>query len=97
MQEVDGAASMPNLRVDINECLVECWIENERSGACFETPWGTIELAEQAGGGQVIEVKAAAAFDLILHRGPTSFFEHLTPGKHRLLLTVLDRTDVMIE
>ncbi len=94
---MDGDAAMTNLRVDINERLAECWIENERSGACFETPWGRIEVAEQAGGGQIVDVLATAVFDLVLHRGPTSFFEHLTPGKHRLLLTVLDRTDVVIE
>lgn len=84
-------------RIDIKENLVEFQIENEMPGARFETPWGGIQVGEESGGGQTVAVDATSAFDLLIHKGTASFFEHLTPGRHCLLLTVLDRTDVVSE
>ena len=81
--------------MDANEHLVECWVEEQTPGARVQTPWGVITLGDDAGGGQVVEVEAVAAFDLVLHGRTTSYFEHVEPGRHLLLLTVLDRTDVM--
>ncbi|MBX7235684.1 MAG: hypothetical protein K1X65_14955 [Caldilineales bacterium] len=91
----DNLLGLRDHRIDIDGRLVECWIKGESPGPRFETPWAVIEVGEEVGGGRVVGVEAWEDFDLCLHTGATSFFEHLTPGYHRLLLTLLDRTDVV--
>lgn len=85
------------IRVETEARLVECLIGQEGPGTRYETPWGMIELGEETGAGLRITVEASEDFDLLLHRGATSLFEHLSPGRRRLLLTHLDRTDVVSE
>lgn len=91
----DNLLGLRDHRIDIDGRLVECWIKGESPGPRFETPWAVIEVGEEVGGGRLVGVEAWEDFDLWLHTGATSFFEHLTPGYHRLLLTLLDRTDVV--
>jgi hypothetical protein len=93
--EADRLTEYQPQRIDIDSNVVECWVMGEGRGSRFETPWGVIEVEEAVGGGQVVGVEAWADFDLLLHTGATSFLEHLSPGRRRLLLTVLDRTDVV--
>lgn len=61
-------------------------------------PWGphTVDLrfASEAGGGQIILAQTPIPLELDLFTPHTAFAEFLAPGPNRLLLTVLDRTDV---
>ncbi len=58
------------------------------------SPWGEMWRGEESGAGLEVWVEASASFDLLMQHGPTSYFEAITPGRHRFLLTVLDSTDV---
>ncbi|MCX7853569.1 MAG: hypothetical protein N2383_12395 [Caldilineales bacterium] len=57
------------------------------------TPWGRLWLGDETGGGREVWVEATAAFACLLQDESATFYEHIEPGRHRLLLTVLDRTD----
>ena len=81
-------------QVDEENRTAEGWIEGIASGSRVILPWGTIRLGEQSGAGQQVEIEADEPFFLLLHTAVTSYHEHVLPGRHRLLLTVLDRTDV---
>ncbi len=83
-----------NPRVARQERMVEWWIEEATPGERVQTPWGVIWLGEEVGGGQEVGVAADEAFMLVVHGRTASFVEQIAPGYQRLLLTVLDRTDV---
>jgi hypothetical protein len=57
------------------------------------TPWGELELGAETGGGREVWVEATAAFDCVLQDERVTLYEHIEPGRHRLLLTGLDRTE----
>ena len=57
-------------------------------------PWGVLWRVEEGGAGLEVWVDAAEAFDLLMECGAISYFEAVTPGRHRFILTVLDSTDV---
>ncbi len=42
----------------------------------------------------MVLVEAVHSFQLILETESTTFVEYITPGRHTVLLTELDRTDV---
>ena len=85
------------LRIDPSARLVEWDVTASPPGVRLSVPWGVLWLGENEGGGQVVWVEAMAPFNLSIHYGGTSFFESIQPGRHRLLLTWLDRTDVWTE
>lgn len=57
------------------------------------TPWGRLWLGAETGGGREVWVEATVAFACVLQDESATVYEHIEPGRHRLLLTVLDRTD----
>lgn len=63
-------------------------------GQHLVTPWGELWRGEEQGAGQVVWVRANERFDLTMMYGPTSYFETITPGRQRFILTLLDSTDV---
>ena len=73
------------------------WIESAPPGSSIRTPWAELWLGQETGGGQVVWVRASEPFDLHLHAATASYFEHIQHGEHRLLLTILDRTDIKNE
>lgn len=81
-------------QVDEENRTAEWWIEGTAAGSTLILPWGTMRLGELSGAGQQVEIEADEPFFLLLHTAVTSYQEHVLPGRHRLLLTVLDRTDV---
>ena len=83
--------------VDEENRTAEWWIEGIAPGSTVLLPWGRVQIGEQSGAGQRVEVEADEPFFLVLHTAVTSYHEHMRPGRHRLLLTVLDRTDVSTE
>ncbi len=80
--------------VDEENRTGEWWIEGVAPGSTVTLPWGTVRLGDQSGAGQWVEIEADEPFFLLLHTAVTSYHEHVLPGRRRLLLTVLDRTDV---
>ncbi|NOX63956.1 MAG: hypothetical protein GXP42_18735 [Chloroflexi bacterium] len=80
-------------QIRIQDRLVEWWIEPS-SPTRISSPWGQLWLGASRGQGQEVWVEAQDAFDMILHYEGVSFFERASRGRHRFLLTVLDRTDV---
>lgn len=92
---MDGERSRKrNPRVARQERRVEWWVEGVAPGERVQTPWGVMWLGGEVGGGQEVWVAADEAFTLVVHGRTTTFSEQVTPGRQRLLLTVLDRTDV---
>lgn len=57
------------------------------------TPWGRLWLGDETGGGREVWVEADATFTCVLVNEDATFSYPIEPGRHRLLLTVLDRTD----
>lgn len=82
--------------IDESNHVVECATDEMGREEYLSLPWGVLWRGDEIGGGQEVWVEATAEFDLILHHGPTTFFEHISTGRHRLVLTVLDRTDVSV-
>lgn len=80
--------------VHLDERSVEWWVAETPRGARIQTPWAELWVGDSGGRGQEVWVEATEAFDLVLHTNASSFFEHIQTGRHRLLLTILDRTDV---
>lgn len=80
---------------DAEEGWAQWLIMDARSKQKVETPWAELWLGAEQGAGLEVWVQASQAFHLTLFWGETSFFEAITPGRSRLLLTVLDRTEVL--
>ncbi len=59
-----------------------------------QTPWGVLWRGENLGAGLEVWVEASEPFSLLMTYGPTSYFETITPGRHRFILTILDSGDV---
>ncbi len=60
----------------------------------LRTPWGWLWRGEETGAGVEAWVEADADFLLILEGETITLVEHVAPGRHRYLLTVLDSTNV---
>lgn len=59
------------------------------------TPWAQMWLGDDRGEGLEVWVEATHEFDLVVHWAGVSYSEHIQPGKTRLLLSYLDRTEVV--
>ncbi len=57
------------------------------------TPWGELWLGAETGSGREIWVDATAPFACVLQDENITLYEPIEPGRHRLLLTKLDRTE----
>lgn len=86
--------TIPDFEIDETARLVVWNVARAMPEQRLSTPWAILWRGEEQRAGLVIEVKARAAFDLLMHYGPTSYFETVAPGRHRFLLTLLDSTDV---
>ncbi len=60
----------------------------------LRTPWGWLWRGEETGAGLEVWVEAEMPFLLTVEGEAITLVEHVTPGRHRLLLTALDSTDV---
>ena len=57
-------------------------------------PWGVVWRGEELGAGMEVWVEAWAPFTLVVHGDRVMLLEPIQPGRHRLLLTRLDSTEV---
>ena len=78
-----------------HEARLVIWHVNEATSQHRQqTLWGDLWLGENLGAGLEVWVAARESFTLLMTYGPTSYFEAITPGRHRFVLTILDSSDV---
>jgi hypothetical protein len=87
---------MPSSSVHIEpeQRLVIWHVAADPAQAQIVTPWGRLWLGDDTGGGREVWVEADAAFTCVLVGEEATFSHPIEPGRHRLLLTRLDRTDI---
>jgi hypothetical protein len=83
-----------SLTIDNEQRLLTWQVDLTPPHQRLRTPWGELWRGEEGGPGLVVWVEASEFFDLLMHYGTASYFEAVTPGRHRFVLTVLDSTDV---
>jgi hypothetical protein len=82
------------LEIDKEARWVVWRVAQSLPGRRLQTPWGELWRGAESGAGLEVWIEARESFGLVIDNGPTRYFETITPGRHRFILTTLDSTDV---